>query len=129
MKNVDAVLQTLTEIKALGVRLAIDDFGTGFSSLSYLRRFPIDRLKIDQSFVRDIDSTPVNESIARAIVALADSLALEIVAEGIETASEVEVLKRIKCVQGQGFLFSKPLDAERFSTWLLNRARSEIVMA
>jgi EAL domain-containing protein (putative c-di-GMP-specific phosphodiesterase class I) len=79
--------------------------------------------------VRDIDSTPVNESIARAIVALADSLALEIVAEGIETASEVEVLKRIKCVQGQGFLFSKPLDAERFSTWLLNRARSEIVMA
>lgn len=129
MKNVDAVLQTLTEIKALGVRLAIDDFGTGFSSLSYLRRFPIDRLKIDQSFVRDIDSTPVNESIARAIVALADSLALEIVAEGIETASEVEVLQRIKCVQGQGFLFSKPLDAERFSTWLLNRARSEIVMA
>lgn len=117
MKNLEEVLRTLTSIKALGVRLAIDDFGTGFSSLGYLRRFPIDRLKIDQSFVRDIDTTPVNESIARAIVALAESLSLEIVAEGIEREGEAAVLRRLNCKQGQGYLFSRPVLAEAFATW------------
>lgn len=117
MKNLEEVLRTLTSIKALGVRLAIDDFGTGFSSLGYLRRFPIDRLKIDQSFVRDIDTTPVNESIARAIVALAESLSLEIVAEGIERDGEAAVLRRLNCQQGQGYLFSRPVLAEAFATW------------
>ncbi|KAB2964957.1 EAL domain-containing protein, partial [Zoogloea sp.] len=117
MKNLEEVLRTLTDIKALGVRLAIDDFGTGFSSLGYLRRFPIDRLKIDQSFVRDIDTTPVNESIARAIVALAESLSLEIVAEGIEREAEAAVLQRLNCQQGQGYLFSRPVLAETFVTW------------
>lgn len=121
MHNVDEVLETLNEIKSFGVRLAIDDFGTGFSSLSYLRRFPIDRLKIDQSFVRDIETSPVNESIAGAIVALANSLSLEIVAEGIERDAEAEVLRRLKCPQGQGYLFSRPLDAERFVDWLAER--------
>lgn len=118
MKDVEEVLRTLNEIKALGIRLAIDDFGTGFSSLSYLRRFPIDRLKIDQSFVRDIDSTPVNESIARAIVALANSLSLEIVAEGIEKPAEVAVLRQMHCHEGQGYLFSRPIEAARFPAWL-----------
>lgn len=117
MKNLEEVLRTLTSIKALGVRLAIDDFGTGFSSLGYLRRFPIDRLKIDQSFVRDIDTTPVNESIARAIVALAESLSLEIVAEGIEREGEAAVLRGLNCQQGQGYLFSRPVVAEAFTSW------------
>ena len=117
MHNADDVLRTLDEIKALGVSLAIDDFGTGFSSLSYLRRFPIDRLKIDQSFVRDISSTPVNESIARAIVALARSLSLDIIAEGIETQAEKAVLEFMGCLEGQGYLFARPLPSEDFVAW------------
>jgi len=121
MDNFDDVLKTLREIKALGVTLAIDDFGTGFSSLSYLRRFPIDRLKIDQSFVRDIERTPVNESIAGAIVALANSLSLGIIAEGIEKAPEIAVLERIGCREGQGFLFAKPLPAEEVAQRLAQR--------
>ena len=118
MRHVDDVLLTLEEIKALGVSLAIDDFGTGFSSLSYLRRFPIDRLKIDQSFVRDIHCTPVNESIARAIVALANSLSLDVIAEGIEKPAEQAVLERIGCTEGQGYLFAKPLLPDDLAAWL-----------
>lgn len=117
MQNVDDALRTLKEIKSLGVRLAIDDFGTGFSSLSYLRRFPIDRLKIDQSFVRDIQDTPVNESIARAIAALAKSLSLDITAEGIEQPSEKTVLELMGCPEGQGYLFARPLAADDFLAW------------
>ena len=109
MHDIDEVMATLNKIKALGVSLAIDDFGTGFSSLSYLRRFPVDRLKIDQSFVRGIESAPVNESIARAIVALAKSLSLDIIAEGIETPLECAVLQRIGCREGQGYLFGRPM--------------------
>ncbi|WP_424194567.1 EAL domain-containing protein [Ampullimonas aquatilis] len=120
MHNVDDVLLTLQEIKQLGVSLAIDDFGTGFSSLSYLRRFPIDRLKIDQSFVRDIEQTPVNESIARSIVALANSLSLEIIAEGIETQSEQAILKHMGCTEGQGYLFAKPLSVNELINWFRN---------
>ena len=118
MNHVDDVLRTLEEIKSMGISLAIDDFGTGFSSLSYLRRFPIDRLKIDQSFVRDIHATPVNESIARAIVALASSLGLDVVAEGIEKPAEKAVLERLGCTEGQGFLFAKGLPASELAAWL-----------
>lgn len=118
MQDVEAAFETLTKIKKLGVTLAVDDFGTGFSSLSYLQRFPIDRLKIDQSFVRNIESTPANESIARAIIALAESLALDTVAEGIEHPSEMAVLKNLRCPEGQGYLFAKPLSAEDIASWI-----------
>jgi EAL domain-containing protein (putative c-di-GMP-specific phosphodiesterase class I) len=118
MHNVDTALETLNEIKSLGVSLAIDDFGTGFSSLNYLRRFPINRLKIDQSFVRDIENTPANESITKAIVALAESLSLDIVAEGIEKISEKTLLENLGCPEGQGYLFSKPLSAEGICDWM-----------
>jgi EAL domain-containing protein (putative c-di-GMP-specific phosphodiesterase class I) len=87
-----------------------------------LQRFPIDRLKIDQSFVRNIESTPANESIARAIVALAESLALETVAEGIENPSELAVLKHLRCPEGQGYLFAKPLSAEDVADWITSGA-------
>ena len=127
MHDMDEVLKTLQEIKALGVSLAIDDFGTGFSSLSYLRRFPIDRLKIDQSFVRDIERTPANESIARAIVGLANSLSLDIVAEGIETPAEKAVLEHMRCTEGQGFLFAKPLPAEDVVAWIISHRRSRVI--
>ena len=118
MHDVEAAFETLSRIKKLGVTLAVDDFGTGFSSLSYLQRFPIDRLKIDQSFVRNIESTPANESIARAIVALAESLALDTVAEGIENPSEMAVLKHLRCSEGQGYLFAKPLSATDIANWI-----------
>lgn len=127
MHNIDGVLKTLEEIKALGVGLAIDDFGTGFSSLSYLRRFPIDRLKIDQSFVRDIEHSPVNESIARAIIALANSLSLGIVAEGIEKMSEKSILEQMHCPEGQGYLFSKPLSAVDVATWITDHQKNHVI--
>ncbi|MQY50989.1 putative bifunctional diguanylate cyclase/phosphodiesterase [Rhodocyclus gracilis] len=125
MNDVEGVLRTLQEIKSLGVSLAIDDFGTGYSSLSYLRRFPIDRLKIDQSFVRDIEQTPANESIARAIVALADSLSLGIVAEGIEKRSEKAILQHMRCAEGQGYLFAKPLPADDIVAWIGHHLQSQ----
>lgn len=122
MRDVEAVIETLKEIKALGVRLAVDDFGTGFSCLSYLRRFPIDCLKIDQSFVRDIECTQVNQSIARAIVALGESLALGVVAEGVETYEEAVVLEGMRCAEAQGYLYSTPVDPQAFSNWLAGHA-------
>ena len=118
MHNVEGVLTRLKRIKAMGVRLAIDDFGSGFSSLNYLRRFPIDRLKIDQSFVRDIEKTPANESITRSIIALAESLSLEVIAEGIEKESEKETLKKLGCMEGQGYYFSLPLLSDDLCIWL-----------
>lgn len=127
MHDMDEVLQTLQEIKAIGVSLAIDDFGTGFSSLSYLRRFPIDRLKIDQSFVRDIERTPANESIARAIVGLANSLSLEIVAEGIETPAEKAVLEHMHCTEGQGYLFARPLPAKDILAWITSQRTNRVI--
>jgi len=118
MHHAASVLGTLERLKKVGVMLAIDDFGTGFSSLSYLRRFPIDRLKIDQSFVRDIERMPVNESIVRAIAALAQSLSLEIVAEGTETEAELAVLKTCHCDEAQGYHFMRPAPAGEFVSWL-----------
>ncbi len=112
---------TLEKLKGIGVHLAIDDFGTGFSSLSYLRRFPIDRLKIDQSFTRDIDRTPVNESIVRAVVALARSLSLDLTAEGAETEAEVAALRACGCNEAQGYFFLRPSTAESFMAWLKQR--------
>jgi EAL domain-containing protein (putative c-di-GMP-specific phosphodiesterase class I) len=127
VENVDAAVKTMQEIKALGISLAIDDFGTGFSSLSYLSRFPIDRLKIDQSFVRNIENTPANATIARTIVALANGLSLDIIAEGIETQSENTVLKTMRCTQGQGYLFAKPLSAEGLLSWINTQAQQEVI--
>lgn len=118
MQDIDGVLAILEKIRALGVSLAIDDFGTGFSSLNYLRLFPINRLKIDQSFIRDIENTPANESITRAIIALAGSLSLDIVAEGIEKNSEKNILENLGCTEGQGYFFAKPLAAPDLLQWL-----------
>lgn len=119
MHNADAVLDTLKKLKDIGVLLVIDDFGTGFSSLSYLRRFPIDQLKIDQSFVRAIEKTPVNESIVRAIIALGQSLSLKIVAEGTETEAELAILKSCQCDEAQGYYFLRPSPADDFVAWLI----------
>ena len=105
-------LEWVEALKAQGIGLAVDDFGTGYSSLSYLKRFPIDTLKIDRSFVRDIPDDCSDASLVQAIIAMADSLALEIVAEGIETPEQLEFLCRLGCHKGQGYLFSKPVPAQ-----------------
>lgn len=118
MHHAATVLNTLNTLKGLGLQLAIDDFGTGFSSLSYLRRFPVDRLKIDQSFIRDIEKHPVNESIVRAIAALAKSLSLELVAEGTETEAELAFVKACGCDEAQGYFYSRPLPPTELLLWL-----------
>ncbi len=118
MRKASAVLDMLHELKAAGVKLSLDDFGTGYSSLGYLSRFPIDRLKVDQSFVRGVDRLPVNAAILRAITALAKSLSLHVVAEGVETEAELAMVRECGCDESQGYLHSRPVPAERFTTCL-----------
>jgi diguanylate cyclase (GGDEF)-like protein/PAS domain S-box-containing protein len=118
MHSADTTSAALAELKAMGLRLAIDDFGTGYSSLSYLKRFPIDTLKIDQSFVRDITHAPDNAAIITAIITMAHSMGMKGVAEGVETEDELRFLHRHHCDGMQGFLFSRPLPAEEFAALL-----------
>ncbi|MGK2857060.1 MAG: putative bifunctional diguanylate cyclase/phosphodiesterase [Thermoanaerobaculia bacterium] len=108
MRNPEMAIKMLTDLKAMGLRISIDDFGTGYSSLSYLRRFPIDSLKIDQSFVRDIETNENDAAIVSAVIAMAHKLRLTVVAEGVETESQSEFLRSQQCEQMQGFLFSVP---------------------
>lgn len=114
MQNPEAAISTLRLLEKMGVFLSVDDFGTGYSSLSYLRRFPIDCLKIDRSFVRDIPGSADAAAIVSAIVAMARSLMLELVAEGVETQEQLDYLKQLQCNRMQGFLFSRPIPAKEF---------------
>lgn len=111
MENAQETIRTLVELKALGIQLAVDDFGTGYSSLSYLKHFPIDRLKIDQSFTRDIEADPDDRGIVEAIIGLARSLNLQVIAEGVETDGALAILQRLGCDEAQGYFFAKPLEA------------------
>jgi len=111
MENAQETIRTLVELKALGIQLAVDDFGTGYSSLSYLKHFPIDRLKIDQSFTRDIEADPDDRGIVEAIIGLARSLNLRVIAEGVETDGALAILQRLGCDEAQGYFFAKPLEA------------------
>jgi diguanylate cyclase (GGDEF)-like protein/PAS domain S-box-containing protein len=121
MQSVDTTLATLFKLKDRGVRLAIDDFGTGYSSLSYLKRFPLDTLKIDRSFVKDLPRDAEDAAIAKAIIAMAHSLKLEVVAEGVESAEQLAFLQQHGCDVVQGFLFSRPVPAAAFGSLLANR--------
>jgi diguanylate cyclase (GGDEF)-like protein/PAS domain S-box-containing protein len=114
MDNVDAAVATLVALKKIGVKLSIDDFGTGYSSLSYLRHFPLDFLKIDQSFVADMLGDPNGAAIVRSIITLGQSLGFSIIAEGVETEAQRAHLREGGCDEMQGYLFSKPLPAEQF---------------
>jgi len=113
MVNAESALVMLKRLKALGVTISIDDFGTGYSSLSYLQRFPVDTLKVDRSFVGRLGLDPENQEIVRAIVALAHSLGLDVVAEGVEESGQAAMLRALGCECVQGFYFSRPLDGER----------------
>ncbi|HJT67974.1 MAG TPA: diguanylate cyclase [Pyrinomonadaceae bacterium] len=116
--NIEAAVKLLTQLRNLGVQLSIDDFGTGYSSLSYLQRFPIDTLKIDRSFVTQMMENEENLAIVRTIVALAQNLGMDVVAEGVETEDQLSLLRKLECENGQGFLFSTPLGGRQLEQFI-----------
>jgi EAL domain-containing protein (putative c-di-GMP-specific phosphodiesterase class I) len=115
MDDAESTACVLKELKAMGVHLAVDDFGTGYSSLSYLQQFPIDVLKIDQSFVHQISADPNDSAIVRAIIDMGRNLKQRVIAEGIETREQLAFLQGRHCAEGQGYLFSRPLAAPQFA--------------
>jgi diguanylate cyclase (GGDEF)-like protein/PAS domain S-box-containing protein len=121
MHNVDLTLDVMNRLKAMGVRLSIDDFGTGYSSLNYLKQFPIDRIKIDQSFVRNLTTSPSDASIVQAIVALSRALGVKTVAEGVETESQAGYLRNLHCDHLQGFFLGHPAPAKEIEALLGNK--------
>ncbi|HVL88877.1 MAG TPA: EAL domain-containing protein [Actinomycetota bacterium] len=118
LQDTDATIRLLQELKALNVQLAIDDFGTGYSSLSYLQRLPMDIIKIDKSFVHGVGGSAEDEALTRAIVKLAQTFRLKVVAEGIERQEQMDRLRQMRCHLGQGYLFSPPVPAQRFEELL-----------
>ncbi|MGB3810328.1 MAG: EAL domain-containing protein [Parvibaculum sp.] len=120
MRDVDVVIGTLRRLRSLGVGIGIDDFGTGYSSLAYLKRFPVKRLKIDRSFVRDIADQGEGRIIPKVIIDLAHALGIEVLAEGIEDAEQLEILRMLGCDEGQGYFLGKPMPAANFEAFLRN---------
>lgn len=121
VKDIDATRRTLSRLKDLGVQVAIDDFGTGYSALAYLKSLPVDTLKIDKSFVRDLGTDAGDLAIVRSILALADAFKLDVVAEGVETPAAAEALLDLDCRRAQGFLLSRPLESAAMESLLLRR--------
>jgi diguanylate cyclase (GGDEF)-like protein len=127
MQDIEKTLRILTDLKAMGVKIAIDDFGTGYSSLATLQRFPLDTIKIDRSYIRDITSRDENSNLAEAIIAMGKSLSLTVVAQGVETREQAEFLREHACDEVQGFYFNKPLPSEKF-TELLKTQDTDITL-
>lgn len=120
MNSVEESIASMSAIRTRGVKLAIDDFGTGYSSLNYLKRFPIDCLKIDKSFVSNIENDPNDAAIASSVVALAKAMDLRVVAEGIEDSAQLSYLQHIGCDEAQGFLLARPMPAADFETFVFS---------
>lgn len=120
MQNADSVIDTLKRFRSAGIHLSIDDFGTGYSSLSYLRRFPIDALKIDRSFIREVTTNSDDAALATSIILMGRSLKLRVIAEGVETESQLSFLRIMQCDEVQGFLYSRPVPAEEATAMLKN---------
>jgi EAL domain-containing protein (putative c-di-GMP-specific phosphodiesterase class I) len=118
IENVEQVLSTVKRLKQLGVKLSIDDFGTGYSSLSYLKRFDIDKLKIDQSFIRDLATDTDDAAIVNAVIQMARSLNLKTIAEGVEHPDMLDLLRGFQCDEVQGYYFARPMPADEFSAYL-----------
>ncbi len=117
IENEEVALAVIEQFSALGAQVHLDDFGTGYSSLSQLARIPIDAIKLDQSFVRDVHKQSVSQSLVRAIVAVAQALNLQVIAEGVESAKEDAFLTKNGVNERQGFLFAKPMPAAAFERW------------
>jgi EAL domain-containing protein (putative c-di-GMP-specific phosphodiesterase class I) len=116
--NIDDTIVTLKRLRSVGIRFSLDDFGTGYSSLQYLKRLPLDQLKIDQSFVRDLVSDPSDQAIVKTIIAMANSLGLDVIAEGVEHAAQKDLLEHLGCHQFQGYLFGRAVDADTLAAML-----------
>ncbi len=125
MSDIDHTIRTLTDLKALGVRLAIDDFGTGYSSLNYLRLLPVDFVKVDQAFVRDLESDPIDAAIVAAIMDLASAVGMTVVAEGVETAGQLSRLAAMGCPLVQGFYLARPMTTVAFTSLLCRQSAQE----
>lgn len=123
MRNAEETIAALDKIHNLGIQISVDDFGTGYSSLSYLKRFPLDKLKIDRSFVQDITVDTDDAMICKTIISMAHNLNLQVIAEGVETHAQLELLRDYGCEQYQGYLFAKPLPVEQMTKHLLASAR------
>jgi EAL domain-containing protein (putative c-di-GMP-specific phosphodiesterase class I) len=129
LENIEEVIGKMTELKAHGLRFSLDDFGTGYSSLAYLKRLPLDQLKIDRSFIRDILTDESSAAIAQTIVSLSRAMGLPVIAEGVETEEQREFLTRIGCHCFQGYLFSRPLPLEEFERQWLPAAKNAVPAA
>lgn len=114
----DKALLVLNELKSFGVKIAIDDFGTGYSSLNYLMKFPVDIIKIDRSFIKQIGVEPSSEVLIETIFAMANRLGIQVIAEGIETKAQLDYVKKNNCNYTQGYLIGKPMSKENFDTFL-----------
>jgi len=125
--NADVTLSVLQELKAMGLTLAIDDFGTGYSSFSYLKRFPVSKLKIDRSFVRDVAVNPDDAAITTAIISMAKSLNLKVIAEGVEDEAQMSFLRAHQCDEIQGYYFSRPLAVDKVAEKLRGEALQALV--
>ncbi|HEY6095632.1 MAG TPA: EAL domain-containing protein, partial [Gallionellaceae bacterium] len=125
MDNPQETIETMRMLHSLGIRLAIDDFGTGYSSMSYLKRFPVNTLKLDRSFVKDIETDRSDAAICSATIALAHNLGLEVVAEGVETQRQYDYLKQLGCDMIQGFYFSRPLPVDEAEAYIRARNRPD----
>jgi EAL domain-containing protein (putative c-di-GMP-specific phosphodiesterase class I) len=128
MADANKSFALLAQLKGMGIRLAIDDFGTGYSNLNYLKRFPVDRLKLDRSFVHDLETDPDDLAIARAVIAMAHGLRLSVVAEGVETQGQLDLLAGLGCDLVQGWLFSRAVPADEFAALLARAACVQLPM-
>jgi EAL domain-containing protein (putative c-di-GMP-specific phosphodiesterase class I) len=129
MKHAASTATILRTLRERGMRVAVDDFGTGYSSLSYLRKFPIDAVKIDQSFIRQISTAGDDTTIVKAVIGMARGLKLRVIAEGVETLEELAFLRAYRCEEAQGYYFSRPVPSVQFAMLLRNGIPGRAVVA
>ena len=125
IRDTENVLATVKRLKLMGVKLSIDDFGTGYSSLSYLKRFEVDKLKIDQAFIRELAVHSEDAAIVRAIIQMARSLGLRTIAEGVETKAVLDLLRLYRCDEAQGYFYARPLPADEFMRYFLAQSQGQ----